>query len=215
MTLTAMPPTAALPASMRVCSWPDPVIDRLGHDPHSAYVETYWLGILGPSTTWLMRRLAAGLDLQPDGYDLDPAETARCLGLGDKGGRSSPFVRSLQRLVKFELAQPSGRDELAVRRRIPPLSRRHLQRLPVSLQESHQAWQTQQRSGPDVDGMRRRSRQLALGLLELGEDPELIERQLLRWHYHPAMAHEALRWAWDTHSRAIQASSSDEPPTAA
>ena len=38
--------------------WPDPVIDRLGHDPRSPYVEQFWLGVLGPSTTWLMRRLA-------------------------------------------------------------------------------------------------------------------------------------------------------------
>ena len=29
--------------------WPDPVIDRLGHDPRSAYVERFWLSILGPS----------------------------------------------------------------------------------------------------------------------------------------------------------------------
>jgi hypothetical protein len=32
--------------------WPDEVIDALGFDPRSPYVETYWLGILGPSTTW-------------------------------------------------------------------------------------------------------------------------------------------------------------------
>ena len=30
--------------------WPDPVIDELGHDPRSAYVERFWLPVLGPST---------------------------------------------------------------------------------------------------------------------------------------------------------------------
>jgi hypothetical protein len=35
------------------------VVDTLGFDPRSSYVED-WLGILGPSTTWLLRRLAAG-----------------------------------------------------------------------------------------------------------------------------------------------------------
>ena len=30
--------------------WPDVLIDAHGHDPRSEYVETYWLGILGPST---------------------------------------------------------------------------------------------------------------------------------------------------------------------
>ena len=28
--------------------WPDPVIDSVGLDPRSHYVETYWLSILGP-----------------------------------------------------------------------------------------------------------------------------------------------------------------------
>ena len=38
-------------ASLAVRPWPDPVIDALGHDPRSAYVEQYWLGILGPPST--------------------------------------------------------------------------------------------------------------------------------------------------------------------
>ncbi len=75
--------TAAGPLTIR--PWPDDVIDSLGHDPRSHYVETYWLGILGPSTTWLLRRLVAGLDVNPEGFELDLADTARCLGLGDKG----------------------------------------------------------------------------------------------------------------------------------
>ena len=31
---------------LRVEPWPDPVIDELGHDPRSAYVETFWLPVL-------------------------------------------------------------------------------------------------------------------------------------------------------------------------
>ena len=42
----------ALPtATLHVSAWADPVLDRVGHDPRSAYVEQFWLGILGPSTT--------------------------------------------------------------------------------------------------------------------------------------------------------------------
>src|SRR5881227_2628443 len=89
---------------LTVRPWPDDVIDVLGHDPRSTYVETYWLGILGPSTTWLLRRLVAGLEASPSGYDLPLSETASCLGLGNKGGRHSPFMRSLARCVKFDLA---------------------------------------------------------------------------------------------------------------
>ena len=58
---------------MRVTPWHDPVVDRRGHDPRSAYVEQFWLGVLGPTATWLLRRLVAGFDHQPDGYELDVA----------------------------------------------------------------------------------------------------------------------------------------------
>ena len=34
--------------SLFVAPWPDPVIDQVGHDPRSVYVERFWLGILGP-----------------------------------------------------------------------------------------------------------------------------------------------------------------------
>jgi hypothetical protein len=193
------------PETISIRPWPDPVIDPLGYDPRSWYVETFWLGILGPSTTWLLRRLVAGLELSPDGFELDLADTARALGLGDRGGRHSPFLRALHRSVLFELAQPREADTLAVRRKVPPLSRRQIVRLPDSLQEAHQRWQEQQLQVPAHEDQRRRSRQLALSLLELGEDREATERQLLRWRYHPALAKESTAWAWDRHLLALAA----------
>ena len=51
-------------------------------------------------------------------------DTARRLGLGDKGGRHSPFARSLGRIVQFGLARQAGASSLAVRRQIPPLPQR-------------------------------------------------------------------------------------------
>ena len=187
-------------------------IDALGHDPRSHYVETYWLGILGPSTTWLLRRLVAGLEASPSGFDLPLAETARRLGLGDKGGRHSPFMRSLTRLVQFDLAQSQGDPVLAVRRKVPPLNRRQVMRLPASLQAEHQALQEANLRTPAVERLRRRGRQLALSLLELGEDLEAAERQLLRWRYHPALAREAAAWAWARHRSAIEAAAASERP---
>src|SRR5580704_15030044 len=64
---------------LRIVGWPDPVIDRLGFDPRSVYVETFWLGVLGPTCTWFLRLVATGLDDNPDGFDLDLATTARAL----------------------------------------------------------------------------------------------------------------------------------------
>jgi hypothetical protein len=191
--------------SLLIRPWPDDVIDSLGFDPRSAYVETYWLGILGPSTTWLVRRLVAGLDTAPDGFELPLAETARQLGLGDRGGRHSPFLRAIARTMQFDLAEPRGDAVLAVRRRVPPLNRRQVLRLSPALQEAHGRWQEAQLRVPPGEQQRRRSRRLALSLVELGEDVESAERQLLRWRYHPVLAREAAAWAWDRHRDALAA----------
>ena len=93
---------------LHIRPWSDDVVDKLGFDPRSSYVEDFWLPTLGPSTTWLLRRLAAGFEYSPDGFHLDLAETARSLGLGDRSGQHSPFVRSINRTVQFGLAQVSG-----------------------------------------------------------------------------------------------------------
>ncbi|MEY2567852.1 MAG: hypothetical protein QOE35_2381 [Actinomycetota bacterium] len=205
-TLTTATTTLTVPtATLSIRPWPDPVIDELGHDPRSGYVETYWLGILGPSTTWLLRLLVARLERSPAGYDLTLAEAATRLGLGHKVGRHGPFVNALSRLVQFDLAQPRGAGELAVRRKVAPLSRRQVMRLDDALQLEHQHWQEGQLRTPALEQQRRRSRQLALSLVELGEDREEAERQLHRWKFHPAMAHEAVNWAWKRHCEALAA----------
>jgi hypothetical protein len=183
--------------SLTVRPWPDPVIDQLGHDPRSQYVETYWLGILGPSTTWLLRRIVAGFDDRgcEDGYELDLAETARCLGLGERRSRHSPFARALSRLVQFDVAQLQGDRVLAVRRKVPPLNRRQVLRLPISLQVAHEQLQDADLHVDEVEHLRQRAERLALSLLDLGEDVGATERQLLRWNFHPTLAREAVAWA--------------------
>jgi hypothetical protein len=195
---------AAAPAfpfdTLSIRPWPDPVIDRLGHDPRSPYVERFWLGILGPSTTWLLRRFAAGLDEHPGGFDLDLAETARALGLGDKFGRNSPFIRALYRCCQFHLASAHG-STLEVRRRVPPLNRQQVARLSPRLQQAHQAW-VDDAGRQTPEQLRQRARRLALSLFELGEDVESTERQLHRWRFHPALAREATAWALQRHREA-------------
>ena len=185
--------------------WVDDVIDSLGFDPRSTYAETFWLGILGPSTAWLMRRMVAGLEDHPEGYEMRLAETARSLGLGERGGRHSPFLRAVTRTVQFELARPEEDGVLAIRRKVPPLNRRQLLRLPPALQSAHAEWQAQQLRVPTAEELRRRGRLLALSLVELGEDLEATERQLLRWRYHPALARDASLWAWQRHRAALAA----------
>ncbi len=133
-----MHPELSYPAeSITVIPWG---AEGTGHDPRSGYVEEFWLGVLGPSTTWLLRRLAASFDDHPDGFELPFAATARILGLGDRGGRHSPFLRSVNRLILFELATPAVPDRLAVRRRLPDLNARQLARLGPEQTAAHQAW---------------------------------------------------------------------------
>src|SRR2546429_2027387 len=99
--------------TLEIRPWPDPVIDSLGHDPRSSYVEQFWLGILGPSTTWLLRRLATGLEAEPAGFQMPLSDTAKALGLGDKGGRHSPFMRALTPICQFDLGQLADDRTLA------------------------------------------------------------------------------------------------------
>jgi len=190
-------PRPALPpltegATLRIVPWSDPVADPFGVHPCSRYVELYWLGVIGPSTTWLLRRLSYGLEVNRDGFELDLCETARALGLGERLGKNSPFRKALHRLCTFELARAHGPGALAVRTSVPPLPLRHLSRLPESLQVSHRRWTAEQRlSGPEQ--MQRRARRLAEGLASRGQTAAQIERQLGAWHFHPAVAYSTAR----------------------
>ncbi len=131
--------------TMTVIAWPDDVIDQVGHDARSRYVETFWLGVLGPSATWLLRRIADELEANPNGFTMDLEEMAQ--GIGVRGvARNSPFVRALGRLCQFELAQLQAPNLLAVHRYIPSLSRRHIVRLSTQLKAEHADWQKRQLS---------------------------------------------------------------------
>jgi hypothetical protein len=123
-----------MPATLTITPWPDPLLDTLGHDPRSLYVETFWLPTLGPTAVLLLRHLATRFDESPTGVELPVADTSQALGLGQRDGNSSPIVRTLTRLSQFDLACDDGRGTVAVRRNLPPINRRHVRRLPANLQ---------------------------------------------------------------------------------
>jgi hypothetical protein len=203
MTTTLCSPTEALgfgcQSTLRIEPWFDPVVAQVGHDPRSAYAETYWLPVLGPSTTWLLRRFAAHLDDMPAGVELDTEELARGLGLGERSGPNAPFARTVKRCVDFQMAE--WRDtSLAVRRHLPPLARRHLRRLTDSLQARH-ALETETMPRTVTDRLRSHGRRLALSLLDYGDDQSMAEAQLVRWGFHPSMASECAVFAALEHSR--------------
>ena len=135
-------------------------------------------------------------------------ETARALGLGDRGGRHSPFLRTVNRMIQFELAQVAGPGRAGG---APTLAAAEpaADRPPVAGAPGRpRALAGRAAQGAAGEAQRRRGRQLALSLLELGEDVEEAERQLLRWRYHPALAREAATWAPSSTARL------GPPPTA-
>ena len=180
---------------IRVTPWLDPVLDLLGHDPRSWYAETFWLPTLGPTALLLMRHLADRFEHAPEGLVLPVADTAAALGVGTRAGASSPLVRTLTRLEQFELASRAGDDTVAVRRTVPPVHRRHVRRLPADLQARHAEWVASHLPNGQVDLARRRARRVALTLLVQGEGMDTVERSLHSAGFHPAIGHEAVRWA--------------------
>ena len=122
-----------------VMPWRDPLIERLGRDALGDYVELFWLGVLGPTATWLLRRLAVIAVAHPEGHRVDLPALASALGLGWDSNRANAFGRALQRLMMFGMARKVD-DAVAVRTVVPPLSVRHLARLPEHLQRAHALW---------------------------------------------------------------------------
>lgn len=122
-----------------VTAWRDSVVDRIGYRPDSLYTETFWLPLVGPTSLWVMRRMARWLDDSPDGYAMPLQPLAREVGLTGEAKPSSPVVRSLVRLTHFRFLAVQG-DVLACRCVLPPLSRGNVARLPGHLQAQHGEW---------------------------------------------------------------------------
>jgi hypothetical protein len=178
---------------LEVVAWTDPFLAQHGYDPRSAYVERFWLGVLGPSAVWMLRRLARGLEEHPNGFRINLADTARALGLGEGTGRNSMVVRTVDRTCQFGVAQLHGRDRLAVRTHVAPLNARQLKRLPLALQRAHDHWM----AGPVEAEQRRRALTLAVGLLERGQDPWSVEHHLTGYGFAEQLAYESIRDAME------------------
>ncbi|MEZ5171917.1 MAG: hypothetical protein R3A49_14425 [Acidimicrobiia bacterium] len=182
--------------------WPDKVIDVIGHDPRSHYVEKFWLPTLGPTSLLLLRHLATRFDQSPEGIEIRLASTSQALGVGAREGASSPLVRSLTRLAQFDLACDDGRGTVAVRRNVPPVNRRHLKRLPADLRAELAQWNEVGDDNATLASARKRARRVAFTLLEQGDDPGRVERVLFSTGFHPSICHDAAQWAYERHTEA-------------
>jgi len=131
-------PVSRTAASVRVVvrPWPDPVVEAHGFAPNSGYVEYCWLPVLGPTATWLYRRLGNLVLVHDDGYDVDLVDLAVSLGLGEGLGRHAPLVRALERLERFG-AMDVTESALLVRRALAPLPEALARRLSESARRAH------------------------------------------------------------------------------
>ena len=180
---------------IRVERWPDLVTAEVGHDPRSAYVERFWLSVVGPSALWLLRTFAYGFDTAPDGYQLDIHNVARALGLGDRVGRHSPVQRAIDRLCHFDLAYVRGGAALLVRGEVPWLDERKVSRLPATLRVEHEAWESADLAQSAMLAARRRAASVAMGCARAGGTADDITQQLAVWRYPAAGIAELTTWA--------------------
>lgn len=173
--------------------WDDPSLQTYGHHPRSPYVELFWLGVLGPSSTWLLRRLSLLIEKFPTGFELDASECAREIGLSGRSALKTAFGKALDRCCRFGLMQMGENSTLFVRSRLPSVSPRMIERMPAALRQAHQKciksiganW-----AKSEIE----RAKKIASVLYECGDSPDAVESHLHALQIHPALAFEASRW---------------------
>ena len=126
-----------LKPELLVVPWEDPIVESQGFGPRSMYVEMCWLPVLGPSATWLYRRLGSWAEYNPDGVQVDLIDISVSLGLGEGLGRNSMIARTLSRLARYGAIRWAGRDEIQVRRALAPLPEKLASRLSYSANRLH------------------------------------------------------------------------------
>lgn len=103
------------------------------------YVELFWLPTIGPSATWLYRRMCLRLIGEPDGYTMEPEEFGHLVGLHGAGGANSAVRKTFTRLAQFNITKEQGWT-LEVRTVLPILTDKQVAHLPEQLRSAHPAW---------------------------------------------------------------------------
>jgi len=94
---------------------------------------TYVTPYLGPSATLMVHRFATYFTAGDVWLDFELPDLAQTFGLGHTG-INSPLMRTIGRIHRFGFGQIAGsRTHLAIRTAIPPISRRHAERIPSYL----------------------------------------------------------------------------------
>ncbi len=175
--------------------WLDPIVDSLGFDPRSSYVEHFWLPILGPSCIFLLRRMAWSFDLEEGTQEMSLGDMSYEIGLGSPKGFGNSITRTLNRSIQFGMAKLMPNGVLAIRRSMPPLNQRQLARLPEDLRELHNTL-TNGPSEATGNAVQRRSVQLALSLIDYQANESVAQEAFARWHVDESVAAAAMDAIW-------------------
>lgn len=124
------------PPKLNVTAWRDPLVEAAGHRPGNPYIETVWLAILGPGSTFGWHRLARIAAASKSTVTIDAGEFAASIGLGTGLGRNAPISRTLARLEAFGTLRRAG-DTLGVRLALPDVPERRAAKLCPSAQVAH------------------------------------------------------------------------------
>ena len=141
-TVYALPPSGLL----TITAWRHAIVTPSCDLATCTYLERFWLGILGPTATWLTRylsRVITDANRRPDppvARSIDWHELSARLGVSAHPLHDSVLSRAVNRLIMFNFATTldhAGEPCLAVRRTAPRIPERLLDRLHPVLLEEH------------------------------------------------------------------------------
>jgi hypothetical protein len=120
----------------------DPWLHRHGHRVDGQYVELFWLPILGPTATLLLRRIIyEASEADRCVLELSHVETARAVGIQSTTKRpSTGWFRVLKRLHGFEIIDHMDGGLVRFPTHLPDLAHRQLQRLSAPMRSRHTQW---------------------------------------------------------------------------
>lgn len=127
-----------LVTQLDVLPWTDTLVEEQGFNPRSMYVEMCWLPVMGPTATWLYRRLGSWAEYNPEGVQVGLVDLSLGLGLGEGIGSNSKLAKAFERLERFDAAKWSG-SQLFVRRALAALPQRYAERLSYTAHAFHEA----------------------------------------------------------------------------
>ncbi len=172
-------------------AWSDPVVARFGHDPRSAYVERFWLPVLGPSVIVAARRCAVLFDGSGSTVAVDPVGFSAGLGLVP-----GSVSKTLNRLVLFGLALTPEPGRWELRTSWPDVSARALaQRDPSgALRNELRAWERSVVHRDESERVERQWWRKVIGAHTFGAEVSKVDAELRAGGCEDRLRVELVNW---------------------